>query len=472
MNLGCKHHLMDDDVCLFNELWKVAGPLAAERILSLRTGLKVGIPLQSKGVERRPHTGTQEALLEKLNNGFVALEEAEMLEKENRNWITLSEASSYFSPTLKSYWPYSGLGLTIGILLLTIQYLLARAASPSADLVLRLVEHLGVGFIVASIAVFFYEWGSEEKNTKDLNHQLTALIEAEGEKALAMSLETLLAGQANPTPAHVKSLVANIQSLVKAVSGIQRKGTWAKREHVTLVSKLLEDVVVFNAWSLSSIVEPGQYHQEPGDYHFRVPPTGGQVAGMILAAEMRSLDENDSYDTISHLTAWKHEQLSELHSETNEAVKRGAKVRRVFNLVREYDETVTAEEATATLTKHLQDSAGWSTHQGERGYEVKVLGQAEFNKVAEKFRQRLRQAHFGIFVHGNERLRVKVERSDLADMIMSQHLGMTDADRDLFDDAWRVGTTLTAESIGKIIDELKRKMRDDSSPKGNGPMVE
>lgn len=86
-------------------------------------------------------------------------------------------------------WPYVLLGLLIGFALLALQEYLHRLQFP--ELVSKLVEHLGVGFLVSSIAVFFYEWGSHAKKTQQLNEQLLEWEQAQPEESLRKSIRRL-----------------------------------------------------------------------------------------------------------------------------------------------------------------------------------------------------------------------------------------------------------------------------------------
>lgn len=72
--------------------------------------------------------------------------------KRNRV-VTLPQALKGFIPAVKTAWLYTLIGLLLGVLLFGSEYVLAKLLGPDAFLV-RLSEHLGVGFWVAAIAVF------------------------------------------------------------------------------------------------------------------------------------------------------------------------------------------------------------------------------------------------------------------------------------------------------------------------------
>jgi hypothetical protein len=54
-------------------------------------------------------------------------------------------------------------------------------------------------------------------------------------------------------------------------------------------------------------------------------------------------------------------------------------------------------------------------------------------------------------------IRVKVERSDLSDMVMSKDLHIIGADVDLFNEAWSAAGPLDEERIEMIIRELEEE---------------
>src|SRR5438034_8212722 len=60
-------------------------------------------------------------------------------------------------------------GLLVGGGLLTLHEYLPPSIP---ELARKLIEHLGVGFLVSAIAVFFYEWGSHAKEMRETNLRL------------------------------------------------------------------------------------------------------------------------------------------------------------------------------------------------------------------------------------------------------------------------------------------------------------
>src|ERR1044072_9184193 len=80
-------------------------------------------------------------------------------------------AISSFGPAVKSALLYTLMGVIVGILLLWWQHYLEEIHYPFVYCI-KFLEHLGVGFIVSAIAVFFYEWGAHIKDTVELSSKL------------------------------------------------------------------------------------------------------------------------------------------------------------------------------------------------------------------------------------------------------------------------------------------------------------
>jgi hypothetical protein len=80
------------------------------------------------------------------------------------------------------------LGLGIGLIILPhqIQWFENHA------LIALVIEHLGLGFLVSSIAVFGYEWRSHTKMAVELSEKLAKILTERGKEALKLSLFAVL----------------------------------------------------------------------------------------------------------------------------------------------------------------------------------------------------------------------------------------------------------------------------------------
>jgi hypothetical protein len=339
-------------------------------------------------------------------------------------------------------------GLVIGFALIVLRFYFAPLLSP---LINTLLEHVATGFIVAAIAVFFYEWIFHLRETAKLTQKLVDILDLSSNESLERFLTNALADDTQHVPDYLKETISNLKLLVETVSGLQRQDLWAKEQYVGFVSRLVADVRR-NADSLRGL-------NAGGDQHFLVPPMGADLADAILAAQMRAMAKGDSYDVISNLSSWKGQQLRELHEEERKAIQfRGARVRRIFNLTRRYRSQLKDTEAREILLNHLNNSKDWGVTETQISYEVRVLGIEELNSsTSQLLHSRIGEAHFGIFQHGNESLRVKVERADLSDMVMSKDPDIVRSYSDLFQEAWNAATLLTENNIEPILLELGKR---------------
>jgi hypothetical protein len=312
-----------------------------------------------------------------------------------------------------------------------------------------ITEHLGVGVIVATVVIVGIEWRSRMRDesdsplaaelmreARDLKDARDILVSAKGRDSLAALLKLLLPMEGG-TQEYRKEMIQQILLLVDNMPRLAKAAIWAPH----FITELLKLVVVSNAARLS-------YLGEPGDQAF-VTLTGAEVADMILAAQMQTLGDGDSYDVISHLTAWKDNQLSRLQEATCNATGKGVKVRRIFNLLKEnYTLTVEPREARDYLQSHLSDMK----RLGADKYEVKIFFPEDIDKIP-RFSNDMRRAHFGIFTHQGQRLRVEVTNENLASMKMSRQQEDFRVQSELFEAAWyAIHTTLDQSVIERVVD--------------------
>jgi hypothetical protein len=363
----------------------------------------------------------------------------------------LTKATQAFVAALRSGLLSISTGLVVGFGLLALRVSFAHVLRTQYLLVDSLLEHVGTGFIIAAIAVFFYEWIFHLRETAKLTQKLVDIVEVSRNESLEGFLTLTLAEDTKHVPDYLKEVISNVRLLVEAVSGLQRQDIWAKEQYIVFVSRLVADVRR-NADSLRGL-------NAGGEHHFIVTPTGADLADAILAAQMRAMAKGDSYDVISNLSSWKGQQLRELHDEERKALQfRGARVRRIFNLTRRYRPPLKDTEAREILLNHFNNSKDWGVTENQISYEVRVLGVEELKRsTSQLLHGRINEAHFGIFQHGNESLRVKVERADLSDMVMSKDPEIVRGYSDLFQEAWNAATLLSEESIEPILQELSKR---------------
>lgn len=390
-------------------------------------------------------------------------------------------------PAFKSAGFYIAVGLLFGFALVLLANNIHHSESLQMvfypnhiEIAYLLIEHLGTGFIVSALAVFFYEWGAHIKHALDLSNQLkngvqqinnllettklsnrlVNVLDSEytqrGNPEFEKSLEFLLT-EGDQSPIYLSDLTKNISSIAKAVRDIRKNNSWATEQYVEFINYLLTNVVELNARTLEHVSK-----KQDGEYPFSVPPDGARMADEILATHMRALSQGDTYDVISHVSSWKH--LLDFHKESIEAViNRGVRIRRVFNFRIRYKEEPTPEQIKKILESHLKDVENLADENGTKRYEVKVVRQAEIDKelVSSEFLERLPSSHFGIFaknVGGTDKskIRVKVQLSNLSDMKLSSDEQLYKSDVRMFEEAWDIGSDLTDKIIEEIFEEWKK----------------
>jgi hypothetical protein len=366
-------------------------------------------------------------------------------------WVKLSQARREFTPAFKSSWPYTLLGLIVGIALV----FLAKFLSPSGSegqaqgeetVVHLVVEHLGMGFLVSAIAVFFYEWGAHIRKALELAEQLSSTIKhdlapiamAAGEAALLRGLESLLKDNSAVGGKHVTEVISDVEKLVKALCGIQQGRIWIKEEYIAYIADLLR-AVRENAECLQKLGD--------GDEHRLIVPVGGEdLVDAILSAQIRSLDADDSYDVLSNLASWRGGGLRDLRKATKEAVDRKVSVRRVFNTL--FYVEMRQDEVRKILLEQLKDMNDWGQE-----FQVKVLRREDLDKGASALMvEDVKISHFGIFRHGDNRLRIKLDRTDQIMMSVK-----ADFETEFFEEAFRTAQTLTAELIEACMAEYPKQ---------------
>ncbi|HEX8844311.1 MAG TPA: hypothetical protein VF791_06690 [Pyrinomonadaceae bacterium] len=348
-------------------------------------------------------------------------------------------------------WPYVLLGLLTGGGLLILQDYLRERHAP--ELLVKLVEHLGVGFLVSSIAVFFYEWGSHAKKMQQLNERLLQWERAKPEENLTRSIRRLFnpddereaSGEVKELSVYCKELVMHISKL------LQNRNSWCNDQHVDFLLYFLKSYLVKNAKTFTSLNDENVRAKLP----FVVPQNAAELTSSLLTYYMQTLNTGDSYISISNLPVWQNDQLTEFHKATTEAMKRGVKVRRIFNFARNYRVVIGISEAIYILELHLK-----YVETSEGNYQVKVLGQHELKKSTSKnLESRIGDAHFGIFRHDKEALRLEVRGPELSEMFITKEEIYTEGRDDrLFDEAWAAGIELKAENFRQIITNLAEEL--------------
>jgi len=369
--------------------------------------------------------------------------------RQNRKTLLVAMERLIHEPylALKSGWLHIVMGLTAGFGLVILANDLSRNAPFRFGIVTVLIEHLGIGFIVASIALFFYEWRGQQRKTDALIAKLSDAIDNSSSEALDRSLRSILGKGGEIPPQYVRDAIVDIKALVEVVGHLENESRWVGTLQISMLSKLIRDVRQ-NAESLTML-------NRRGETLFRVP-RAEELVDKILAAQMQTMGTGDKYDVVSGLGDWKGLQLRMLQQATEEAIlQRNIAVRRIFSIF-DY-EGLTSVEARDVLLRHLGYVTELESKRGG-GYQVRLVRDGELERSTSMFlRDRVKHANFGIFSHGPEKLRVMMDKADLSDLTISSDPESVELYSNLFLELWKLARPLTKELITDI---MERDYRD------------
>jgi hypothetical protein len=434
---------------------------------------------------------------------------------------TAKQATVELPPAFISAWFYTFVGILCGVLLLAAQKGLEiwsenvktehTTLAGLPQFFAFIFEHLGIGFIVAAIAVFFYEWGAHIKKTMSVGSRLAAsisqiedtkkLINRNDELTAALaqteqvmealeltgrlyrdisiaakhnlkwSLNDLFIGPSTKIQEYVnrpeylitlEEAVNEVEQLAVCLSKLRKDNAWGNDKYIKFITEHINEVVGHNARAFSALIRGA------GKQEFTVPPTAAGMAAQILAKQMEAMKEGDSYDVISDLTSWQDTQLDKLFEKTGEAVRENdIKVRRVFNLIpyiRRGRDNPLPHNYLNILTNHLRASEMWKGKNGKGNYEIKILWPKDYDENL-KNNPSLKgtdvaSLHFGLFIHGDQCVKFQVTKTDLSDMELCRQ-AYENNDSRLFGVIWMAASEFpigesTGERASLVMNEIER----------------
>lgn len=349
-------------------------------------------------------------------------------------------------------WPYVVVGLIIGGSLLTIQEYLHFVAVP--ELVQKLIEHLGVGFLVSAIAVFFYEWGSHAKEMRAATERLLDWEHGLPRENLGKSIRKLFGEEDDkPLPVQAASLSLHCSNLVLHIASLlEQRESWANSEYVDFLSNFVSKYVVSNSEAFTSL------STLKGERRIVMPPTATQSTSDLLERYMRTLAASDSYKVIANMTAWRNNQLSDFQKVTANAIAKGVTVQRIFNFTHDYGVKLELEEVLKVLKQHMEEA-----EKSDR-YQVRTLGPHELNaSTSVLLDKRIREAHFAVITHLDQRgralnVRLQFEGHDLSDILITQDELIVSNDATLFLEAWGAAIELNRTNWNGIITRVAQQL--------------
>jgi hypothetical protein len=317
-----------------------------------------------------------------------------------------------------------------------------------------IIKDLGLGLIVAAIAVFGYEF---------LTHISGFVNEADRLKGGYYSLDAATTQlksairNSNPREAfrqdiHIlfpeRELREPLCELVERTLELKDKEIpKVTNEYLKFLGWFITQFALSNAEELLDLQKSIREKNQTKVFEYRSPDTH-EVASRILAAHMRSLSKHDSYDSVSNVLFYEEERMFVLHAAMKDAFLRGVKVRRIFNVSNfEMDEKLRLkypnkfEIAKKILDRHMrlvEDSEGL--------YEIRFFGQdiknkglikTEFNPREYNHLKKLPLLYFALFNHHMIESRVLfiVEDPKLSKMELA-YCEATNPSVQLFEELW------------------------------------
>jgi hypothetical protein len=142
--------------------------------------------------------------------------------------------------------------------------------------------------------------------------------------------------------------------------------------------------------NLKSLADFADRHE--GKWTLSLKLDAAQIAGRLLAAQMKQLQSGSSYDSATKLRLWRSGNLAYFFEKTEQAIARGARVRRIFVVcemrvdgAREYQRKSEIDTIVRILRSHLDLASrhpSSNTSDATAGsYEVRVFGWEELEKV-------------------------------------------------------------------------------------------
>jgi hypothetical protein len=369
--------------------------------------------------------------------------QASLLE-QNKSWLRKASSSFFegFGSALRTVGFLSFIGGVGGFFLIYIRERLEWfGVHPGWSL---LFEHVGMGFIVSSIAVFGYEWRSHSRETIDLSKKLVDLLKTQGSDALRRGLSDMF------SPKGVEHEVArHIGNVATSLSELLRKGREA-HYYVSFFSGIISGLIESNIQEIK-----GFYEKTNAEVTFRVLSTG-LIVSDILAAQMNSMEEDETYEVVSDLYSWKDDQLKSFQDATRKAVGVGVEVIRIFNLWAtdeiEYRE-MPAKVVKAILQEHLKADREWGI-----GYKVFYFGKEELKNLKAEYEgideRSINSMHKGIFSRNGEPvISFEVVDRSLARIRLNQHKGDLHDAKIMFSKIRSFAEPLTDDILEKAVEE-------------------
>jgi hypothetical protein len=373
--------------------------------------------------------------------------------------------SDGFLDALKAKWKYALAGGVVGTSLILfaalVEYLSHRWGQGVGEDIFRLVatilDHIGIGILVAAVAVVLYEWGAHYKDYRKLTSELKELKDAVGKVALDGALQAIFRSD---IPKHDESMIRDLKSFIDSHQNLLEHGDWGRKGYARYLALLLHNATQ-NAVRLCAVSTSKPDQQDAVDYRIEVL-SPAVLTDCMLAEQMMRLPTGGRYSIASNVGSWSKGRLKTLSEASEDAVRnRGVTIRRIFVLTEREPHYTTFADAGEVLGAHLRYAGEWIG--GTGAYMVKLLDSEMLERIPREHRraaESLFNEHFGIFDRPDRDLciRVEVNEPDLSDLRIGGVVRGSKA-MQRFDAVWKALPPLDLTELSEALERLEQSER-------------
>jgi hypothetical protein len=292
---------------------------------------------------------------------------------------------SEFIEVVKTNWRVLSIGLFLGLLFAGFPAIFEHWSHehPVGGFFLGLFEHLGIGLIVAALAVIAYEWVSEARRAQIHSSELVHLLML-GAKDRLESTHKMLLG---PNADHMEPL----RDFTASVATIADADDWLSKPLVAFFSHVASKASQ-NAKSLEHVVAELRTQRNTAARFplvFAEPP---KLTDFILEQLLLALPPGSRYSAVSNALIWK--DLTDFRDSHENAIEAGVTIQRIFIIFQKADAVTADAQAIATIYAHYDLSQKWGVSEKGGRYQTRFVTAEQYDKKAPRLAQR---KHFGVF---------------------------------------------------------------------------
>lgn len=306
-----------------------------------------------------------------------------------------------FKDVIKANWKVLSVGFSSGLLLSSAPVALEPwSKAYHVKFLLGLFEHLGIGLIVAALAVIAYEWVSEARRAQIHSHELVQLLLLGAEDRIESAHKMLLGANADR--------LEPLRLFAQNVAAVAKQNDWIRKPLLAFFEELATKISE-NAKSLARVALDLRQQVDVGVQSELAFPDPAKLTDFLLRELLLALPAGGRYSAVSNALIWK--DLTSFRDAHIEAAKAGVTIQRVFIIFQKADQVIADAQAIATIYKHYKLSKSLSHGSGGK-YETRFVTVEEYEKRAPKLAQ---CKHFGVFqTAGKPALAFLVEEDNLS----------------------------------------------------------